>query len=131
MMQPSLSDLEQLLRSSRPRPRPQFVRELQASLVQSVAPHDRRLRAPKRQRRRLTVALGTAMAVATLLVVLSLAGIRPLGTGGTPGAAAGRDCTTVTDWVVQREPTLKVGADRRIHIVTEPRLVARPTVRCR
>jgi hypothetical protein len=129
---PALSDLEELLRRSRPVPRPEFVRDLEASLMRSVqrrALHVPRLRGLRVQRLRLAV--GSAVAFAALILVLSFAGLRPLGTHGTNGAKADRQCVTVDEWVLERDPRLVVGAHRRLWLQLHTELVARPRIHCR
>ena len=86
-------DLERLLRRARPAPREEFLRELERSL-----PRPR----PRREPRRFTVlAAGTAFATALAVVAigLSLAGLLPFTSSGSP-AQADRDCTTT---VVERD----------------------------
>jgi hypothetical protein len=129
---PALSDLEELLRRSRPLPRPEFVHGLEASLMRSFrrrALHVPRL--PGLHVPRLRLAAGSAIAFAALILVLSFAGLRPLGTHGTNGAKADRQCVTVDEWVLQRDPRLVVGADRRLWLQLHTELVARPRIHCR
>jgi hypothetical protein len=129
---PTLSDLEQLLRRSRPQPSPEFVRELGASLRKSV--QGDLLESPRPRlhgARRLRLAFGSAVAIAALLLLLSIAGLRPFGTGGTTGAKADRECVTVQEWVLAREPTLVVADDGHLRVQYHTELVARPRVRCR
>ena len=77
------------------------------------------------------VALGGAGALAAALLVLSIAGVRPLGTGGTTGAEADQRCATVTEWVVRREPTVTVTESGRLHLVNRRRIVPEQRLRCR
>jgi hypothetical protein len=124
--------MEQLLRCARPQASPEFVCDLEASLVSSVRPRGllpRRSASPRA--RRLVVALGGAGALATAMLVLSIAGVRPLGTGGTTGAEADQRCTTVTEWVVRREPMVTVTPGGRLHLDNQRRIVPEQRLRCR
>lgn len=115
-------DLEGLLRRVRPAPRDDFVRELERSLP---------LRRPRPEPRRFTlVAAGSAFAtgLAVLAIGLSLAGVLPFTSSGTP-ARADRDCTTA---VVQRDQRVPYFVrDRaglvhvRYRVERRPRLVRR------
>jgi hypothetical protein len=131
-MEPSSGDAEELLRRSRPRPRPEFVRELEASLLRSVEP--RRARASLWPSwfapRRLVAVSGVGAALAAILVVLSIAGALPLTVGGADDAAADRNCVTVTRWKLERRPIMKVGPDQKMHVTSDTRLVPRRVVRC-
>lgn len=131
-MEPTLSDVERLLRGAHPRPRPEFVRELEASLIhfaafEPVAAPPRR----SRQLRRLLVGVSFAGALAVLMVVLAIAGVRPLGTSGTTGAAADHHCVTVQNWALVRRPRLVVSDSGRLAIVTRTELALQPHIRCR
>jgi hypothetical protein len=120
-------DLEGLLRRVRPAPREEFVRELERSLTERCRPRQR----PRRELPRLKlVAAGCAFAsvLAILAVGLSLAGLLPLTSSGTP-AQAHRNCTTVLVQREQRVPQFvrdKAGVVH-VHYRTErqPRLVRR------
>jgi hypothetical protein len=124
--------VEQLLLRARPEPSPEFLRELEASLVDARRP--RRLpswRPGHRGARRLVVALGAAAAFAAVMFALSLAGVRPLGTGGTTGAEAERQCISVTQWRVQREPAVTVTEAGRLVLSSRLRLEPQRRLRCR
>jgi hypothetical protein len=129
---PILSDLEDLLRRSRPRPHPEFVRELEDSLMRSVRgepcrqPRVRPLRLP-----RLRLAVGSAAALASLLLLLSIAGLHPFGMGGTQGADADRKCVTVNDWVVVRKPILVFGPHGPVTVRYRTEWATQPRIRCR
>jgi hypothetical protein len=130
VVEPTLSDLEQLLRSARARPRPEFVRELEASVLRS-ARFGPLAAWRRRESPRLRAALASAVAIATLLLVLSIAGLRPLGTSGTPGAAAERHCMTVRTWSVEREPLFVVARDGRLALRYRTALAPQARIRCR
>jgi hypothetical protein len=129
-VEPTLLDVERLLRKARPRPRPEFVRELERSLFRPRAV--RPAAAPRRRRRRrFLVGVSFASALGLLLVVLAVAGVRPLGTAGTTGAAADRHCVIVETWALVRRPRVTVTRDGRIVITTRPDLTLQPRIRCR
>jgi hypothetical protein len=130
-MEPPLSDVERLLRSSSPRPRAEFVRELERSLVDSVQPRRRSVPAWWRlPSRRILTAGAFAGAMATLLLVLAIAGVRPFGTGGTSPAQAERKCSTVETRVRERRAVLRVDAQGRPHVTYRVETVLRPVIRC-
>ncbi|UGS34605.1 hypothetical protein [Capillimicrobium parvum] len=131
-MGPPLSDMEQLLRRARPEPSLAFTQDLEASLVDSRRARRRPSWRPSpRRAQRLVVAVGGVAAFAAAMLVLSIAGVRPLGTGGTNGAEAGQRCVSVTEWRVQREPVVTVTADGRLRLGGRPRLVPQQHLRCR
>jgi hypothetical protein len=81
-MEPSWEDLEELLRSSRPLPRTEFVRDLEESLVRSLETPRGRPRWMRLYPGRL-LALSSARAVlAAIILELSVAGALVLGVGG-------------------------------------------------
>jgi hypothetical protein len=131
-MERTTEDTEDLLRRSCPRPRAEFVRELEAALLRSVEPRA----APMRRwpspghRRRLVTASGFGAALAALLVALSIAGALPLSVGGADDAAADRDCVTTTRWTLDRQAVLRVGRDHKMHLSYRTALVPRRVVRC-
>lgn len=130
-MEPPLSDFERLLRSSAPRPRAEFVRDLEHSLVESVQPRTRSRpgwwRLPSR---RILTAGAFAGAMASLLLVLAIAGVRPFGTSGTSPAQAERKCTTVEKRVRERRAVLQVDAQGRPHVTYRVETVPQPVIRC-
>jgi hypothetical protein len=130
-MEPT-EDAEDLLRRSRPQPRPEFVAELEEVLLRSVEP--RRTRARRFPAifvsRRLVAASGFGAALAALLVTLNVAGALPLNAGGADDAAADRNCTTTTRWTLERRAVLKVGRDDKMHVTYRSTLVPRRVVRC-
>jgi hypothetical protein len=130
-MEPPLSDIERLLRSSSPQPRAEFVRELERSLVDSVQPRPRWRpdwwRLPSR---RILTGGAFAGAMATLLLVLAIAGVRPFGTSGTNPAQAERKCSTVEKKVRERRAVLRVDAEGRPHLTYRVETVPQPVIRC-
>jgi hypothetical protein len=129
-MEPTREELEELLRRTAPRPREAFVRDLETSLLRSVAPVGRPHLPRLAPSRRLIATFACGAGLAGLLAVLSIAGALPLGVGGADDAAAGRDCVTVTRWTLQQRPVFRVGADGRMHLREATRLVPRQVVRC-
>jgi hypothetical protein len=132
-MDPQLSDYERLLRNSAPRPRAEFVRDLEQSLVRSVQPRRRPIRWGWRQfrARRLVAAGCMAGAVAAALLVLSIAGVQPFGTSGTSPAQADRKCVTVEQRVRVRRPHFRVEADGEPQLTYRVETVLQPAIRCR
>jgi hypothetical protein len=132
-VEPTLADLERLLTSSQAEPRPVFLCELEASLMRSLDEETRRPARTLRGGRRSRILVGVAFAVtiATLMLVLSIAGLRPLGTNGTSGAQADRRCSVVEVRTLVRRPTLVTAADGRMRIVDRAELVRQPRIRCR
>jgi hypothetical protein len=116
-------DLERLLRSARPTPRPEFVRDLERSLP---------LRRPPRERQRLQVALagvGLATALAAVAIVAALAGLLPFSQGSASRTQAKPNCERVV--VERRERRAYFVVDRngdirvRYRVETVPRIVNR------
>jgi hypothetical protein len=131
-LEPPLSDFERLLRHSPPKPRAEFVDELERSLVRSVQPQ----RSPWASRwrlhpRRLVTAGAFAGAIAAVLVVLAIAGVRPFGTSGTGPAQADRECATVERVVRVRRPILRVDSNGRPQVTYRVESVEQPFIRCR
>jgi hypothetical protein len=132
-VEPTLADLERLLSRSQAEPRPAFLCELEASLLRSL---DEETRRPARtlrngRRSRLLVGLAFAVTIATLMLVLSIAGLRPLGTSGTSGAQADRRCTVVEVRTLVRRPTLVIDANGGLRISERTVRVLQPRIRCR
>ena len=127
-----MEDAEDLLRRSRPQPRPEFVAELEEVLLRSVEP--RRARARRfptlHHPPRLLAASGFAAALVALLITLSVAGALPLSVGGADDAEADRNCTTTTRWTVERRAVLEVGADKKMHVRDRSTLVPRRVQSC-
>ena len=131
-MGPPLSDMEQLLRRARPEPSLAFTHDLEASLVDSLSARRRpSWRRGPRRAQRLVVAVGGVAAFAAAMLVLSIAGVRPLGTGGTTGAEAGAGASASREWRVRREPIVTVTADGELRLGGRPRLVPEQHLRCR
>jgi hypothetical protein len=131
-LEPPLSDFERLLRSSSPKPRAEFVDELERSLVRSVAPQ-RTSRASRWRlhRPRLVTAGAFAGAIAVVFVLLAIAGVRPFGTSGTGPAQADRECATVERVVRIRRPILRVDSEGRPQVTYRVESVKQPFIRCR
>jgi hypothetical protein len=117
-------DLERLLRSGRPTPRPAFVRELEDSLLPQ--------RRPERPRIRLRVAIaaaGLAAVLAALAIFAGTAGLLPFSSGNAPNTEAKPTCQRVI--VDRRERRAYFVRDRngdirvRYRVVTVPRAVKR------
>lgn len=132
-MEPSPSDFERLLRSSPPQPRPEFVRDLERSLLRSVEPRRRSWWSGRSRlgSRRVLGGVSLAGAVAAALLVLAVAGVRPFGTSGTSPAEAERTCSTVEQLTRVRRPLLRVDAQGRPHLTYRVEWVLRPVIRCR
>jgi hypothetical protein len=126
-MDHQLDDPERLLRRLRPQPRAEFVSALEASLKRSLE-SPRPARRPRRMPR-LVVAFGVAGALASGVFALSISGALPLN-GSADDAAAKRECGTVTEWRLERRPRVVFGHGGQLKILSEPRLVARPAIRC-
>jgi hypothetical protein len=131
-MEPAMEDAEDLLRRSRPQPRPEFVSELEEVLLRSVEPRRARARwfPTLHHPRRLIAVSGFGAALAALLVTLSVAGALPLSVGGADNAAADRNCTTTTRWTLERRAVLEVGADKKMHLTYRSTLVPRRVLSC-
>jgi hypothetical protein len=118
---PLLEDLERLLHRARPTPRPDFVRELERSLI----PPEPARRPP---RLRLAIGgLGFATALAALAILLGVAGVLPNSSGTGRPAQAKPNCRTVVVKRVERTPYFT--RDRhgqlqvRYHLRTRPHYV--------
>jgi hypothetical protein len=130
-MKPPPSDFERLLRNSPPRPRPEFVRDLERSLLRSVEPRRRTSWWDRLRSRRILAAGSLAGAVAAALLVLAIAGVRPFGTSGTSPAQAERTCSTVEQLTRVRRPLLRVDAQGRPRLTYRVEWVLQPVIRCR
>jgi hypothetical protein len=89
--------VEQLLRASRPEPDAGFVRSLESRLFEPPEPSPRR--------RPLLAGAALAGGLACAVLVLSLAGVGPLGGSDHP-AQAGSDCKFVTVTRMEQVPTV-------------------------
>jgi hypothetical protein len=122
---PTPDDLERLLRTARPAPRPAFVRELERSLVP-----------PRAERRRVRVrvvlaASGFAAGLATLAILLSVTGLLPLSSGGGRPAQAAPTCYTVLVERRVRMPYIVRDRHGELTVRYHMRMVPRPVRRCR
>jgi hypothetical protein len=131
-LEPPPSDFERLLRSSPPKPRAEFVDELERSLVRSLEPQQTpRASRWRLHRPRLVTAGAFAGAMAVVFVVLAIVGVRPFGTSGTSPAQADRDCATVERVVRIRRPILRVDSQGRPQVTYRVESVKQPFIRCR
>jgi hypothetical protein len=122
---PTPDDLERLLRAARPAPRPDFVRELERSLAPPRA---------ERRRGRVRVALaasGFAAALATVAILLGVAGLLPLSSGGGHPAQAAPKCRTLLVERRVRMPHITRDRDGELTVRYHMRMVQRPVRRCR
>ena len=85
----------------------------------------------QRRSPRILTAAGFAGAIAGLLLVLGIAGVRPFGTGGTSPAQADRQCRTVMKFTAVRRPVFTMDAQGRPHLSYRVESVSRPVIRCR
>jgi hypothetical protein len=112
------------MRAARPTPRPDFVTELERSLLTG---------APTRDRRRLRVAFaGAAFAVvlAALVVAMSISGLLPFTSGGSP-ASARQDCHNVVIHPTERRPYFVRDRSGELHVRYHSEVVRRVVKRCR
>jgi hypothetical protein len=131
-LEPPLSDFERLLGNSPPRPRAEFVDELERSLVRSLqTPQTPRASRWRLSPRRLVTAGAFAGAIAVVLLVLAIAGVRPFGTSGSSPAQADRECVTVDRLVRVRRPMLRVDSQGRPQVTYRVESVKQPFIRCR
>jgi hypothetical protein len=120
---PSQDDLERLLRTARPTPRPGFVRELERTL---------RPQRPERRRLRLVLAAtGVATALASLVLVLSIAGLLPGSSNGSKPVQAAPKCRTVIVERRERRPYFVRLDNGELRVRYHMELVRRPVRRCR
>jgi hypothetical protein len=128
-MDPSLDDLDLMLRGIRPRPSSAFVVGLEADLKQAIRPR-RFMPRLGRPLPRLVAFTGFATGLAAIVLALSVSGALPLKLGGDQRAAAGRECRTVTEWHLERQPHLHVSKLGRLQITNTTVLVQRRVLRC-
>ncbi len=102
------SQLERMLRDGRPSPRPEFVRDLEATLQTSVARRTRRAR--------LSAAAAMTALVAATASVLALAGGLPSGVGGGDPSRADQACREGQAVERRTDPSLTVDAEGRLRI---------------
>jgi hypothetical protein len=117
--------VESLLRRSQPRPRPDFVRSLQARLLPERGAQRWALRP-----RPAFVAAFSAAATALAVLVLSLAGVGPLASGGGQDVKAGSNCRFVVVKERTSVPTLVRARNGQTRIVYRDQLVDRRVRRC-
>jgi hypothetical protein len=122
---PSTQELEGLLRAARPRPRPDFVRTLEASLPAPRAP----VLLPRW--RVAFAACAAATALVAVGVVLGMAGALPFSAGAGKDAAAGQDCRIVFVERSERVPHLVRKHNGDLRVVHRLQRVQRPVKRCR
>ena len=122
-MNAGMDPAERFLRDLRPEPRPDFVRELEASLLS---------RSRGRERFRVLVAgSGICASLAALTLLLGIFGLLPWGVGESRRSEADNGCKTVIRVHKERRPVIVVTDDGRLR--TEQRLtdVRTPVKRCR
>jgi hypothetical protein len=112
-----------LLRDLRPDPSPDFVRELEASLV---------ARSRGRERFRVLIAgSGICASLAALTLLLGVFGLLPWGVGASGTSQADKDCRTVIRVSHEPRPVLVVGDDGEIRTERRVTEVRTPVKRCR
>jgi hypothetical protein len=123
-------DVERLLRAARPEPRPEFVRELERSLI---GRRPSRAERPARVRPRLRVLVagtGLVAGLAAVVVALAVAGLLPFGSSGGR-AEAGEDCTVTTVERLERHPHFVRDKRGDLHVRYRTEKVPRIVRRCR
>jgi hypothetical protein len=124
-MDVSSEDVERLLRTARPAPPPDFVRELEARL-----PHARPARARRRPRALLAATgLAGALAVTTLLIAVTTG--LPVGSHEQTPAQAKDGCRTIVVERMQRQATIRRGRDGELHVRYHQVPVPQRVTRCR
>jgi hypothetical protein len=117
-------DLERLMRAARPTPRPEFVARLESSLAPRPVRRDRRV---------LRVAIAGAAFAAVLVAVavaMSVGGLLPLTSGGSP-ASAGEDCRNVVIHPTERHAYFVRDRNGDLHVRYRDQVVRRVVKRCR
>ena len=117
--------IESALRGAQPRPRPDFVRSLQARLFP-----ERRAFGWTLRRRPAFAAAFSAAGMALAVLALSLAGVGPLAGRGGQDVKAGSNCRFVVAKERTQVPTLVRASNGRTHIVYRSELVQRRVRRC-
>jgi len=118
--------VESALRGAQPRPRPDFVRSLQARLF----PERRTFFGWTRRRRPAFVAALSAAGMALAVLVLSLAGVGPLAGRGGQDVKAGSNCRFVVAKERTQVPTVVRASNGQTRIVYRSELVERRVRRC-
>jgi hypothetical protein len=121
---PSVSDLESLLRDARPRPEREFVRGLEASLFAEAAPRRRPVLRP------LVACTGLAGVLAATMLGLMVAGVSPLGRHGDEPARAVDRCREVVVMRHEYRNALIVTRSGEFRIVRRMAAVPRTVRRC-
>jgi hypothetical protein len=122
-MTPGRDPAERLLRDLRPEPRPDFVRELEASLL---------ARSRGRERLRVLIAgSGICASLAALTILLGVFGLLPWGVGESRRSEADNGCRTVVKVHEERRPVLVVGDDGELRTEQRLTVVRTPVKRCR
>lgn len=124
-MSRSTQELEGLLRAARPRPRPDFVRTLEASLPGPRAPV-----LPARWRLAFA-ACASAAALVAVVVVLGIVGALPFSAGAGKDAKAEQDCRIVFVERFERLPKLVRKRNGDLRVVHRLQRVQRAVKRCR
>jgi hypothetical protein len=120
-----IDDVERLLRARRVTPRAEFVGELERSLLRASAskPACRRVRV-------LVAGSGLAAGLATVAVVLAVAGLLPF-TSSAGRAEAGEHCTNARVAGMQRRPYFVRDHEGTVQVRYGVELVPRLVRRCR
>jgi hypothetical protein len=115
-------EMEEVLLSRRPEPRPDFVETLEADLM-------RRARRPRSGR--MVQGFAVAAALAVTVVLLGLTGGLPLRLGADRPATATQRCSTVFVERAERRPVFVVSRSGDLRVTYRTRLVRHPVRRCR
>jgi hypothetical protein len=112
------------MRAARPTPRPDFVTELERSLRSRTVKHDR-------QRLRVAFAgVAFAIVLAALVVAMSVSGLLPFTSGGSP-ATARQDCHNVVTDTTERRPYFVRDRKGELQVRYNTEVVRRVVKRCR
>jgi hypothetical protein len=115
-----MDEMEDRLRAARPAPRDEFVRELEGRVLP-----------PPHRAAPLLAAVVLVGTLATILVVLGVAGALPLGLGSEREVDASSDCSTVMTKRTERRPVFGVGTNGRLRLDYRDEVVFEPRTRCR
>lgn len=124
--EPADPHIDALLRAARPTPDPIWVREAQRELF----PHRRRFALRLRPVGAMGFATALAVALAALLLGLSLGGVGPLGSGDHAVQAKDR-CQTVDVTRIERVPSIVTTAHGKVRVAYTRKPVLRRERRCR
>ena len=114
-------DMDRLLRAAKPKPRSDFVDELERRIL----PEPRQRGTP-----RLVAALSTVAALASVLALLGIAGALPSPLRAERPASAKDDCSIVIVERIERRPYFVTGRDGALRVKYRRESVRRPVKRC-